>query len=68
MKMTAELAYILGAFKDGSIYKNEKEGIYRIRIYQKCKEWLIIIQQMFKDIFQVELFFEKRPQKGTLVP
>lgn len=62
-KITKDLAYILGAFKDGAVYKNEKEGIYRIRIYQKYKEWLEYVQQIFEKIFGIKLYLRKDPRK-----
>ncbi|MEM5805485.1 MAG: LAGLIDADG family homing endonuclease [Candidatus Aenigmatarchaeota archaeon] len=63
LKITKDLAYLLGAFKDGAVYKNAKEGIYRIRIYQKYKEWLISVQQIFEKIFNEELYLRKDPRK-----
>jgi intein-encoded DNA endonuclease-like protein len=63
IKITEDLAYLLGAFKDGAVYKNEKEGIYRIRLYQKCKEWLIYVQQIFEKIFNKKLYLRKDPRK-----
>ncbi|MEM2959913.1 MAG: LAGLIDADG family homing endonuclease [Candidatus Jordarchaeaceae archaeon] len=45
------------------MYKNEKEGIYRIRLYQKCKEWLVYIQQVFEKTFGKKLYLRKDPRK-----
>jgi len=63
LEVTKDLAYLLGAFKDGAIYKNEKEGIYRVRIYQKNKEWLISLQKIFEKIFDKKLYLRKDPRK-----
>lgn len=63
MKITKELGYLLGAFKDGSIYKKKEEGIYRIRLYQKCKEWLLTIQKIFENTFKKKLYLRKDPRK-----
>jgi len=58
-----ELAYLLGAFKDGSVYKNDKEKIYRIRIYQKSKKWLQELAKIFQKVFNTKLYLRKDPRK-----
>lgn len=63
LEVNKDLAYLLGAFKDGSIYKNEKEGIYRIRIYQRCKEWLEMTEEIFLKVFKKKLYLRKDPRK-----
>ena len=63
MQSTKEFAYLLGVFKDGSVYKNEKEKIYRIRIYQKSKTWLEMIQKSFEQVFNIILHLRKDPRK-----
>ncbi len=50
-KLTKELAYILGALRDGCISKyKEKSGKlhYHLSIYSKCIGWLKILQKFFK--------------------
>lgn len=59
MQITKELAYLLGIFKDGSVYKNEKEKIYRIRIYQKNRDWLEMIQKIFEQVFNTKLILRE---------
>lgn len=64
MRVTKETAYLLGAFKDGSIYHNKKEGIYRIRLYQNSREWLVNIQNIFQETFNKKLYLRKDPRKN----
>ncbi len=61
--LTVDLAYLLGAFKDGAIYKNEREGIYRIRLYQKHKGWLENTKKIFEKEFNKKLYLRKDPRK-----
>ena len=44
-------AYIIGAMRDGTFTKNKKHYIYRIRIYQKNKEWLEKLSDMITEKF-----------------
>lgn len=46
-----EIAYIVGAMKDGSYIQNKKHHIYRITLYQKNKKWLEYVSNMFEHIF-----------------
>src|SRR5438445_13881494 len=63
METETKLAYLLGALKDGAVYKNDKEKIYRIRIYQKSKEWLELVRKVFFEVFNRDLFLRKDPRK-----
>lgn len=45
------IAYIIGALRDGCFTKNEKYYVYRIRIYQKNKEWLEKVSDIFYNAF-----------------
>lgn len=55
-ELNENIAYLMGAFRDGSMsrYKNE------IEIWQKSKEWLKTIMNIFKKEFGTELKFKKR--------
>lgn len=44
-------AYFLGALRDGCFIKNEKNSTYRIRIYQKNKEWIDNLAKMSVILF-----------------
>ncbi len=50
-----DLAYILGALRDGCFTVNRKHYIYRIRVYQKNKEWIERVSEIF------ERCFDKKP-------
>lgn len=44
-------AYIIGALRDGCFTVNKKYHVYRVRIYQKNKEWLEKIADKFYQTF-----------------
>ncbi len=46
-----KLAYLAGAFRDGSFVINEKEYIYRAVIYQKNEEWIRLVAGFLHDCF-----------------
>ncbi len=46
-----DLAYILGAMRDGCFTVNKKYHIYRIRVYQKNKEWIVKLSEIFERCF-----------------
>ncbi len=46
-----DTAYIIGALRDGCFTRNEKYYVYRVRIYQKNKEWLEKISDKFHQTF-----------------
>ena len=63
------LAYILGALRDGTFIKNEKYHVYRIRFYQKNKEWLLRLSQILFRYFgkMPRLLIDKRDNVWQLV-
>ena len=62
-----ELAYLLGAFKDGSVYKNDKEKIYRIRIYQKSKTMATRNSKVISKTFYYKTVFKKGSKERSMV-
>ena len=44
-------AYIIGALRDGCFTRNKKYYVYRVRIYQKNKEWLEKVADKFHEAF-----------------
>lgn len=64
-----DMAYLLGALRDGCFIKNEKYHTYRIRIYQKNKKWIEdlseIIQQLFKK--KPTIILDKRDNVWSLM-
>ena len=55
MKLTEELAYMLGALRDGCFIRNETNHIYRIRIYQKNREWIVFLSSIIERLFKKKL-------------
>lgn len=53
MKLNKELAYLLGALRDATIDIREGKN-YEIKIAQKNKEWLQLLQKLFKKYFKKE--------------
>lgn len=51
-KIERNLAYILGALRDGTFTRNEKFHIYRIRVYQKNKNWILKLKKKFQRMFE----------------
>ena len=49
--MNEEIAYLIGALRDGCFSIVPQEQIYRIRLYQKNKEWLEIIAEIIRKNF-----------------
>ena len=49
--MNKEMAYLLGALRDGCFTKNESNHIYRVRIYQKNKEWIELLGGIAENLF-----------------
>ncbi len=57
------LAYLVGALADGSIYSNKKHYVYRISYYQKSQEYLTkCIEPIIFKLFQKRgrLYLDKR--------
>ena len=56
MQLTKELAYVLGALRDGSInrYKDKYGKLHHsISFYSKSVKWLKVLQKMFTKIFNI---------------
>lgn len=51
MKINEEIAYLLGALRDATIDVRKRKN-YEIKISQKNKEWLELIQEIFKKNFE----------------
>jgi len=51
MELNQEVAYIIGAMRDGSFIHNKKYGINRIRVYQKNRIWIQRLSQLFESSF-----------------
>ncbi len=51
MSIEKEMAYILGAIRDGSFIRNDKNSIYRIRIYQKDRKWIETVSNKMEKLF-----------------
>ena len=47
-----DMAYLLGALRDGCFIKNEKYYTYRIRIYQKNKQWIETLSTIMHKLFK----------------
>lgn len=53
-EMTKELAYLLGAMRDGSLIKSS--GKHWVRLYDSAKSnWIEQVQRFFKEIFEVNM-------------
>ena len=46
-----KLAYLIGALRDGCFIRNDSNHIYRIKIYQKNKEWIEILDSIIQELF-----------------
>jgi hypothetical protein len=59
---TVSLAYLIGALRDGCFTIDKKQSAYRLRIYQKSKEWLEKIARILKRSFRKEptFYLDKR--------
>ncbi len=57
-----EIAYLIGALRDGNITSIPKEGIYRIRFYQKSKRWLELLAGILERNFgrKASFYFDER--------
>jgi len=66
LKLTA---YFLGAMRDGSFIKNEKNFIYRVRIYQKNKEWIENLAGIAEKLFNKKptIVLDKRDNVWSLI-
>ena len=53
--MNSEIAYLIGALRDGNFSEIPGQGIYRIRLYQKNKKWLEVLAGI------IERNFGKKP-------
>ncbi len=55
--VTADMAYIIGALRDGSIGKNNK--VYISQSGEGSKEWLEALEQIFKNLFEIKTHINK---------
>ena len=53
IKITPELAYLLGALRDGSIDLREGKN-YEIKIFQNSEDWLLILKQIIDKNFNTK--------------
>ena len=63
MDRKESIAYLLGALRDGNLYESKKHNVYRIRIYQKNKTWLKIIDNLFSKVIGEKTIWLKDPRK-----
>ncbi len=56
------MAYLIGALRDGNFSSIPNQGIYRIRFYQKSKEWLMVLAGIIENNFgkKPSFYFDKR--------
>ena len=57
MQLTKNLAYLLGALRDGSVSKfkdNTGKFHHSITFYSKSIEWLKVIQQKIREVFGIQ--------------
>ncbi len=66
MQLTCDLAYLLGALRDGTVtrYKEKNKTHSHVTFYSKDIEWLTYLQKLFNKVFQEELKVNK-PKGGT---
>lgn len=67
MQLTKELAYLLGALRDGSVlrYKEKNGKVHHyVCVYNKNTEWLKEISRIFEVLFDKKPCFSD-PRKGT---
>ena len=64
-----DMAYLLGALRDGCFTRNSKHYTYRIRIYQKNKEWIETLSKIIKQLFKKEpiISLDKRDNVWNLM-
>jgi len=64
-----DMAYLLGALRDGCFIRNERNYTYRIRIYQKNREWIEILSKMTHKLFkkQPTITLDKRDNVWNLM-
>ncbi len=57
-----DLSYLVGALRDGCFTIDKKQSAYRIRIYQKSKEWLGRIAEILENNFSKKpsFYLDKR--------
>lgn len=55
--MNSEIAYLLGALRDGCFSELAEQGIYRVRLYQKNKAWLDALAEIIEKNFGVQPYF-----------
>jgi hypothetical protein len=60
--MNEEIAYLVGALRDGSFSTIPEQGIYRIRFYQKNKAWLEFLSKLIERNFggKPSFYFDSR--------
>lgn len=47
-----DMAYLLGALRDGCFIRNDRYYTYRIKIYQKNKTWIVILSKIIYKLFK----------------
>ena len=60
-----DLAYILGALRDGNFVRDQKQHAYRIRIYQKNKDWILHVSSILKRMFGKEVYVNQDKRTGV---
>lgn len=60
--MNEEIAYLIGALRDGNLTEIPEQGIYRIRFYQKNNAWLQFIAEIIEREFgkKASFYFDER--------
>lgn len=61
----SELAYFVGALRDGGFTRDFRYNIYRIRIYQKNREWVEKLAHKFNNLFGKQPFLEVDKRSGV---
>jgi hypothetical protein len=64
-----DMAYVLGAMRDGCFTRNEKQHTYRIRIYQKNKQWIEKLSEMTERLLgkKPTVILDKRDNVWSLM-
>lgn len=63
IRAKSELAYLVGALADGSIYHSEKYYIYRVRYYENSKKYLeLSIEPLINGLFRTKghFYYDRR--------
>ena len=63
--MKKEVAFILGAMEDGSLFARPKIGDFTIEIEQKNKKWLLKVAKYFEIAFNTKPKITRRKKKNV---